>query len=52
MSRMASTERNGHHTYTRRNREILDKCYANPEMFNQPKSGKSLILPPSAFEAA
>lgn len=41
LSHMAQTEKDGHHTYTGRNREILDKCYANPEMFIQAKSGKS-----------
>lgn len=41
LSHMAEAEKDGHHTYTGRNREILDKCDANPEMFNQLKSGKS-----------
>lgn len=45
LSHMAIEEKRGHVTYTGRNREILDKCYANPELFNQPKSGKSYVSP-------
>lgn len=40
---MAREEKAGHVTYKGRDREILDECYANPELFNQPKSGRQWV---------
>lgn len=44
LSHMARTEKDGHVTFTGRHRKTLDECYANPEMFDQPKSGKRLVV--------
>lgn len=40
---MARDEKNGHITYSGRDREILDKCYNNPELFKQPKDGRPYV---------
>lgn len=41
LSQMAFEEKRGDITYKGKDRVILDECYKNPELLNQPKSGRA-----------